>query len=289
MARASHDMQFWRHPNLPWLEARLTRDARAVHYARHSHDTLSLGAVLGGESHYEYCHDGREHVVSVSRGSVVAMNPGEVHACNPGDDTPWSYVMLYIDPQWMAARQPGAQEHFQPLAKRVSREPWIYRALSELALRLFDADAPPAADDIERVLKQVIDALGTSPHPGAGEGEVNARAAAFIRQHCLSPLSLEQVARAVGCSRFTLIRGFRRDYGITPHAFLIDCRIRCGQHALKRGADIAETALSCRFADQAHFQRTFKRLTAATPQQYRQATSAPWPARWPSAALPLSD
>lgn len=289
MARASHDMQFWRHPNLPWLEARLTRDARAVHYARHSHDTLSLGAVLGGESHYEYCHDGREHVVPVSRGSVVAMNPGEVHACNPGDDTPWSYLMLYIDPQWLARRQPDAQGRFRPLARRVSRNPGLYQALSTLAASLFESGHLPHAAEIEGVIDQALEVLGTSPQTRTGEGEVAARAAAFIRQHCLSPLSLEQVARAIGCSRFTLIRGFRRDYGITPHAFLIDCRIRCGQHALKRGADIAETALSCRFADQAHFQRTFKRLTAATPQQYRQATSAPWPARWPSAALPLSD
>ncbi|WP_227875994.1 helix-turn-helix transcriptional regulator [Kushneria konosiri] len=115
---------------------------------------------------------------------------------------------------------------------------------------------------------------------------MTARAAAFIRTNCLSPLSLEQVAHAAGCSRFTLIRGFRRDYGITPHAFLIDCRIRWGQRALRRGADIAETALNCHFADQAHFQRTFKRLTAATPRQYRQATSGPWPRHWPPEVLP---
>lgn len=289
MTRLAHDMQFWRHPNLPWLEARLTRDGRLVRYARHSHDTLSLGAVLGGQSHYEYCHDRREHVVPVSRGSVVAMNPGEVHACNPGDDAPWSYVMLYIDPQWLAVRQSGEQEHFQPLARRVSRDPRLYQALSELAVRLFNAETLPAAGHIEWVLDQALEVLGTSPRADVREGEITARAAAFIRRHCLSPLSLEQVAHAVGCSRFTLIRGFRRDYGITPHAFLIDCRIRQSQRALGRGESIAETALNCRFADQAHFQRTFKRVTATTPQQYRRATSGPWPARWPPEVLPSSD
>lgn len=289
MTRTCHDMRFWRHPGLPWLEARLTRDARSVCYARHSHDTLSLGAVLEGHSHYEYCHDGREHVAAVSKGSIVAMNPGEVHACNPRDDTPWSYLMLYIDPQWLATRQRGGQECFQPLARRVSRDPTLYQALSALAIRLFGSDGSHEIGDVELVIGRALDVLGTAPPLEVNESAATARAAAFIREHCLSPVSLEQVARVAGCSRFTLIRGFRRDYGITPHAFLIDCRIRCGQRALKRGENIAETALACRFADQAHFQRTFKRVTAATPAQYRRSTSAPWPAHWPPAAPPSLD
>jgi AraC-like DNA-binding protein len=33
---------------------------------------------------------------------------------------------------------------------------------------------------------------------------------------------------------------------------------------------IADAALNAGFADQAHFQRTFKRVVAATPNQYRQ-------------------
>ncbi|WP_438765621.1 AraC family transcriptional regulator [Kushneria sp. TE3] len=293
MTRTCHDMRFWRHPGLPWLEARLTRDVRSVCYARHSHDALSLGAVLEGHSHYEYCHEGREHVAAVSKGSVVAMNPGEVHACNPGDDTPWSYVMLYIDPSWLAVRQSQGHRGFQPLAGRVSRDPTLFQALSALAERLFATDSSLVIKDVERVVDMAVEVLGTAPDAGQqrpdDDSGITARAAALIRQHCLSSLSLEQVARAVGCSRFTLIRGFRRDYGITPHAFLIDCRIRCGQRSLKRGEGIAETALHCRFADQAHFQRTFKRFTAATPQQYRRSTSAPWPAHWPPAAPPLSD
>ncbi|MEC8897143.1 MAG: helix-turn-helix domain-containing protein [Pseudomonadota bacterium] len=47
-------------------------------------------------------------------------------------------------------------------------------------------------------------------------------------------------------------------------------RVQHGQNDLKRGASIAEAALNAGFADQAHFQRTFKRVVAATPNQYRQ-------------------
>lgn len=40
---------------------------------------------------------------------------------------------------------------------------------------------------------------------------------------------------------------------------------------LKRGSVIADAALRTGFSDQAHFQRTFKRLVAATPNQYRRS------------------
>nr|MCS5560208.1 helix-turn-helix domain-containing protein [Marinobacter nauticus] len=55
-----------------------------------------------------------------------------------------------------------------------------------------------------------------------------------------------------------------------PHAYLINRRIQHGQSELKRGVSIADAALNAGFADQAHFQRTFKRVVAATPNQYRQ-------------------
>ena len=56
---------------------------------------------------------------------------------------------------------------------------------------------------------------------------------------------------------------------MTPYAYLINKRIQYSQQQLKDGASISTVALDTGFADQAHFQRTFKRLVAATPNEYR--------------------
>jgi AraC-like DNA-binding protein len=58
---------------------------------------------------------------------------------------------------------------------------------------------------------------------------------------------------------------------MTPHAYLINSRIQYAQARLRRGEAIAEVALAAGFADQAHLQRTFKQLLAATPGQYRRS------------------
>ena len=46
-------------------------------------------------------------------------------------------------------------------------------------------------------------------------------------------------------------------------------RLRHARTLLRQGQPLAEVALASGFADQAHFQRQFKRRVAATPGQYR--------------------
>ncbi|WP_342596440.1 AraC family transcriptional regulator [Salinicola lusitanus] len=275
--RQGGEMRFWRSGELPFVEARLTREGRGVGYARHSHEAFSIGAVLAGRSLYEYQVPGESlRTIPVSEGAVVVMNPFEIHACNPLDDTPWSYVMLYADARWLAAlqREAGIGEgRFLPLALHMTRAPALYRDLLGLCDELFDADGPPAAKAAasESFFRRLLVQPGAYRAEPRRDGSVLQPVVDFIRDHCTEHLPLERMAAEAGLSPTHLVRSFKRQYGITPHAFLTDCRVRHGQAALKAGSAIADVALECRFADQSHFQRTFKRFTAATPDQYRRA------------------
>jgi AraC-like DNA-binding protein len=95
------------------------------------------------------------------------------------------------------------------------------------------------------------------------------RAAEFIAENCTRALKLDDVCKAAELSASHLIRAFKQRYGMTPHAYLINRRIQYSRAQLRRGRLIADVALDAGFADQAHLQRTFKRLVAATPGQYR--------------------
>jgi len=50
--------------------------------------------------------------------------------------------------------------------------------------------------------------------------------------------------------------------------------VQRARHALRRGEKIVDVALETGFADQAHFQRIFKRLMATTPRLYARAQAA---------------
>jgi AraC-like DNA-binding protein len=87
-------------------------------------------------------------------------------------------------------------------------------------------------------------------------------------------VSLDDLCQVSGLSASHLIRCFKARYGMTPHAYLNNHRINRAKGLLRHGYPLAETALAAGFADQAHFQRVFKRLTAATPGTYAGARQA---------------
>jgi AraC-like DNA-binding protein len=265
--------RFWRDPALPFVEVRDVVDGRRLCYAKHSHDTFSIGAITRGRSTY-FNEKARERI---GAGSVVLMNPGDVHACNPIEGQPWSYQMFYVDVAWLTGLQHQLGfDHNHPLrafSAMLSQDPALHAGLTGLSRLLLDPQADTlgkhcALLDFFAELQQRLE-----PAP-ATRREDNPRlelAAEFIHTHCTEPLKLEAICAAAGLSPSYLSRSFRRRYGMTPHAYLINCRIRFAQARLRCGDDIAEVALAAGFADQAHLQRTFKQLLAATPGQYRRA------------------
>ncbi|MXS19768.1 AraC family transcriptional regulator [Pseudomonas oryzihabitans] len=267
--------QFWRDPALPFLEARSIQDGRALCYAPHSHESFSIGTVLGGRSRYR---NGPTREL-VGAGTLVLMNPGDVHACNPQGEDAWRYRMLHVDATWLAGLQRPGADDFQPLAVQLSGDVTLYAGLEALHACLVAPDSTTLQRQSRALLyfEAVLARLGRTPVAMSLRREDRRlrRAAEFLDAHCGEGVSLDQLSQVADLSPTQLIRSFRRRYGLTPHAYLIDRRIRLARQRLRQGEELAEVALATGFADQAHLQRTFKRLVAATPGQYRAASTLP--------------
>lgn len=262
---------FWRDAALPFIELRSIEDVRQVYYGRHSHEIFSIGAITRGQSTYS----NRDVDRRVSQGTVVLMNPGDVHACNPIDGQPWSYLMLYIDPQWLGRLQHDQgladTSAFQRFACIASEDAELYQGLLQLRETLLDF-ARGSSDKAAQATAFFSLALERLTLEGDSDDSINPRleqVARLIHQHCGETLKLDTLCEAAQLSPSQLIRGFKQRYGMTPHAYLLNRRIQFAHSRLKSGAPLAEVALEAGFADQAHFQRTFKQFLAATPGQYR--------------------
>jgi AraC-like DNA-binding protein len=262
--------KFWRDDALDFIEARSIEDGRSVHYDRHSHETFSIGAITAGSCIYL---NGRTRQ-QIGAGSVVLMNPGDVHACNPIGDEQWSYRMLHIDVPWLVAIQQDVgitRDRFVPFLTAATMQPGLYGGLNRLYEVLTDGEAD-VLEKHEAALTFMTAAqlsLVSRQEPGPCAPRGVARAADFIRENFKRPLSLREICSAADLSPSSLIRTFKRAYAITPHAYLVNCRIEFSRAQLRQGLPIAAVACEAGFADQAHLQRTFKRMVAATPAQYR--------------------
>lgn len=261
--------RFWRDAQLPFIEARSIVDGRKVCYARHSHEIFSIGAITAGRCNY--LHEKTSH--GIGAGTVVVMNPGDVHACNPVDDQLWSYVMLYVDAQWLAGL--GLDEDhngvFRPVAATHSQSPALFNGLTCLYAQLVDPHLEVLAKHEAAIVffSMMQQALGSPVVLRKVASQRVERAAEYIDTHYLRTIRLQDICAAASLSEAYLIRAFEQHYHMTPHAYLINRRIQHAQTQLREGAPIADIAQQTGFADQSHFQRAFKKHLAITPGQYK--------------------
>ncbi len=98
-----------------------------------------------------------------------------------------------------------------------------------------------------------------------------ARVRDYLEAHLTEEVELADLARLAGLSRSHFIRAFRRETGLTPHAYLMDRRFRAASRLLERGEAPGVVAAACGFFDQSHLNRVFKARMGVTPGVYRAA------------------
>jgi AraC-like DNA-binding protein len=126
----------------------------------------------------------------------------------------------------------------------------------------------------DQALLQLLDALlqppgHAQPRPLVPRGIATARA--WIDDDPAAPLTLAALAKEAGLSRFQFLRGFARETGLTPHAYLMQRRIHRARNLIATGAGLAEAATASGFSDQSHMTRLFVRSFGMAPGSYARA------------------
>jgi AraC-like DNA-binding protein len=100
----------------------------------------------------------------------------------------------------------------------------------------------------------------------------------YLRAHVEEPVTIETLVRLSGLSEFHLIRAFRREFGLPPHAYHVRLKLARARETLSRGVSVSRTAFACGFADQSHLSRKFKEVYGLTPATWMTAVAPRSPA-----------
>lgn len=91
----------------------------------------------------------------------------------------------------------------------------------------------------------------------------------YIDKHIAHPISVDDLADLLSCSKFYFLREFKKLMGVTPYQYIIGKRLELAKQKLVNvNANIAEISQQCGFNDQSHFTRAFKNQYGITPGQY---------------------
>lgn len=240
-------------------------------FSRHSHEGYTVGIIENGAQ--RFLRNGANHVAP--QDSIILVNHDEVHDGHSASDGGWSYKAIYPLPDQLtlisqeAGINLGGSVYF---SDPVVHDPEL-AGLLRLALHsLYHSDNRLLRETLlYSALLKLIERHGKSQNELAEPAQAKARMAlvkSFLDDKPQEDISLEELARLAGVSAFHLVRQFQKYYGLPPHAYQIQSRIRLSKRLIQQGYTLTDAALKAGFHDQSHLSRHFKRTVGITPGHY---------------------
>ena len=240
-------------------------------YDMHFHDEWLVGVTHAGVQDF-FCRGRRRQSTP---GRVILIEPGERHDGQAVAADGFAYNMLYM-PQSLVRSAMGGNDAHIGFRETLADDGQLFHAVARACEAIF-LEAPRLmiedcrdqvmnhlARHLARHLGQDVTEKGSAPHP------VAARAMDYLRARFDEEFGLDELAEAVGAAdRFQLSRGFRREYGTSPHACLVQLRLAEARRLLREKVAPAEASALSGFADQSHMGRWFRRAYGMTPAAYR--------------------
>ncbi len=183
-------------------------------------------------------------------------------------------LRVYLDPlvfdAWMQRREGPRSSDFKVRHLDDAR---LAEAMRDLERQLVtEAPGPALRASFDRLMERALDFLASTADSGSVARPEIRKAVKILHERFADPVSLDDLAFSAGLSKFHLIRLFNEEVGVAPHAFQLQLRVSHSRQLLASGLAVADVAVACGFADQAHFSRCFKSVVGYTPGSFRRMT-----------------
>lgn len=244
----------------------------------------------------EHVHEGCLEITCCKRGQLAFESEGRVYPFLPGSvfvSRPDQPHRMRENPQgtrtnYLLFRLPKRGQTVLNLPARESRS--LAERLLSLPSRLFRGNSRIEADfqrlfDIcdsdesgvfrslnlnSVVLDLLLNVIACSANaPVTFSGDALQPLVDDMREQPWRTWPIGELTSRTGLSPSTLRMRFKALTGLSPHGYLVSCRIQRAKEELARGsASIAELALSLGFASARHFSSAFKLATGLSPRQW---------------------
>ena len=247
-------------------------------YETHDHSAVEILLTLEGMVTYTI----EDKIYQVRKGEILIVPPDTLHSLTMGEGSS-RYLFLFESDAIMTMRdiksmamyfhkpfhlRDGSDAHVRIrellLRAREAYEKrelmWntmcyscILRIYATLGQRYLSGIKPRTGDNMRNMDSEVINAVMT-----------------YINNHYREELSLEDVAKFAGFSRYYFSRSFKRQTGYSFKDYLCQKRLQVAMDLLIRtNRSMRDVAIESGFGSVATFNRVFREKKGCTPTQYR--------------------
>jgi len=234
---------------------------------KHSHEELQIGFVERGSSRIT-C---KNLAFEMKSEQAILIPPDIVHLCEPDDRGKFKFTILYIVPNWFEKTFKLEVSNLEPQIALLDKQGVknIDRFLDS-----FKSEIDPLAME-----SLVIMFLGgfifsyfkiqPSKITSVPKESKLSQIKEYMDQHFNEPIQLDDLAEISDMSKFSILRKFKTQFKVSPHAYLINKRINHAKQLLINGETVAATAVTCGFFDQSHFVKAFRQYVGIAPVDYK--------------------
>ena len=156
---------------------------------------------------------------------------------------------------------------------------WVQRVITLLDAAVGELNRDHSAKD---TILQAASLLREQTDSQAAAGAINEagrllawqarKVREYVDAHIAGPIRVADLCALIQRSEAHFSRAFKRTFGASPHAFVIQRRLElAAQYMLQTEAPLSDIALRCGFTDQAHLCKHFRQTTGETPAAWRRA------------------
>ena len=240
-----------------------------------SHGFAALAFYIDGVTHIE-----QRGTWTLEPGDVLVVPAGQAHRLVDARRTDILGVGVYV-PCLTPERSAALLDPFERVREGASpviripsaRHPFLESLFNELSA--ISASRKPAAAARESLLTLIVSEVTQAAawsNDASSHTSLVSRSLHFIERHCLEPLTLNEIAAAVGRTPSYVTTALTRATGRSAVAWIIAGRMAEARRRLLHSNERVEViAEQVGYADVTHFIRLFRRTHGATPAAWRAA------------------
>jgi AraC-like DNA-binding protein len=232
-------------------------------YKKHHHPMLAISTIKKGKIYIVY--DDKEALLLPN--TLAIFNPYENHKTTDIDENSSDYYTLYCDLPWCENIQKELyeSEDFLELKPLIIEDKLLY----ETFLSLYDSLDEKEVSLFMRELFKRYCSVQSAKEVKDKKSKALKKIKLFLEDADYKTVTVDLLSQSANVNPNYLIKLFKKEYGLSPHAYIINQKIYKSKKLLEQNIPIAEVAIELGFFDQSHFHKAFKSVYAITPKEFQ--------------------